>query len=222
MVNKFIFNNATEVFETLYDEIMTNGVTSHANTKALFNVGFTILNPMDNIITTPWRKFNTKYADREWNWYLSQNRSVKELKKFAPIWDKMHDPNDPEELVNSNYGWQWNRNNQLQHVINELKTNPTTRHAWITIYDGKEKDTYKYDTPCTLNIGFYITDNKLNMSVIMRSNDLIYGFCNDQYNFSKLQKMVADELGIDVGTYYHYSANMHIYQMHFNMKQLGE
>ena len=222
MINKFIFNNATEAFEYLYDEILNSGEKSEADTLALFNVGFTILNPLDNIITTPWRKFNTKYADREWEWYLSQNRSVKELKKYASIWDKMHDPNDPNELVNSNYGYQWNRNNQLEKVINELKNNPTTRHAVITIYDGKEKDTYKYDTPCTLNICFYIRNNKLDMSVLMRSNDLIFGFCNDQVQFSRLQKLVADKLGIDVGTYFHYSTNLHIYPRHFNMKQLCE
>ena len=56
-----------------------------------------------------------------------------------------------------------------------------------------------------------IVDGKLCMSVMMRSNDLWYGFCNDQYCFSELQKMIAKRLKLDTGRYYHLATNMHIY-----------
>ena len=49
------------------------------------------------------------------------------------------------------------------------------------------------------------------MCVTMRSNDLWYGFCNDQYQFSMLQEMIAKEINIDMGTYYHFAHNLHIY-----------
>jgi thymidylate synthase len=70
---------------------------------------------------------------------------------------------------------------------------------------------YKYDTPCTYAVQFTIVDNKLNMCVTMRSNDLWYGFCNDQYCFSRLQLLVADELEIRLGTYFHFAHNLHLY-----------
>ena len=148
----------------------------------------------------------------EWDWYMSQNRSVEDIKKIAKIWDKMHNGNN---IVNSNYGYQWNRNGQLDYVIEELKRNNNSRRAVISIYDGKEHLDYKFDTPCTLNITFNIFNNKLNMSVLMRSNDLWYGFCNDQYCFSNLQKYVSDKLNLNIGTYFHFSNNLHIYNKHF-------
>jgi len=49
------------------------------------------------------------------------------------------------------------------------------------------------------------------MAVLMRSNDLWYGFCNDQYQFSMLQMMVAERLNIEIGEYYHYAHNLHLY-----------
>ena len=52
---------------------------------------------------------------------------------------------------------------------------------------------------------------KLNMCVTMRSNDLWYGFCNDQYCFASLQCLVAAETGYDLGTYYHFAHNLHLY-----------
>jgi thymidylate synthase len=56
-----------------------------------------------------------------------------------------------------------------------------------------------------------VVDGKLNMSVLMRSNDLWYGFCNDQFCFSKLQIDIADILQLEVGTYYHFAHNLHLY-----------
>jgi thymidylate synthase len=92
-----------------------------------------------------------------------------------------------------------------------LKKNPRTRQAAISIYDAKEISDYEFDTPCTYAIQFTILNDKLNMCVTMRSNDLWYGFCNDQYCFSKLQKLVADEVGWPVGNYFHFAHNLHLY-----------
>lgn len=213
------FQNATEAFEYYYDEILNNGYVTNVGTKALYNVCFTVNNPMDNVITTPWRKFNTSYSEQEWEWYKSGWPYVTEIKKVAKIWDRMHGGDD---RVNSNYGWQWQRNDQLKKVIEQLKNNHDTRQAWISIYDGKEKNTYQYDTPCTIGVGFRIQDNKLHMTVVMRSNDLVFGFCNDQYCFSKLQEMVANEVGVEVGTYTHFAQDLHIYERHYNMKEKYE
>ena len=79
------------------------------------------------------------------------------------------------------------------------------------IYDAKEWEKYRTDTPCTYAVQFSIIQDKLCMSVYMRSNDLWYGFCNDQYCFSMLQKLIAERLSMDVGWYYHHAHNMHIY-----------
>jgi thymidylate synthase len=203
-------SNAQEAFEYYYDLINKHGQV-HSNTKALRNIGFYIDNPLERSIDTKFRKWKSSYAKIEWEWYLSQNRSVSELKKSAKIWDTMH---NGDNIVNSNYGYQWNRNNQLDYIIQELIRDKNSRRAVLSIYDGKEHQDYKFDTPCTLSILFDISDDKLNMTVMMRSNDLWFGFCNDQYCFSKLQELVAIKLGIKVGWYYHFAANFHLYEQH--------
>ena len=209
-----VFKNAQEVFEFYYNEISKNGI-DFDNTKTLFNQGFTILNPLDNSIDTEYRKWNPIYANREWDWYLSGNPNAEEISTYAPIWKKMM---DEKSNVRSNYGWQWKRNNQLDKVISILKENNNTRQAAISIYDGKEIDTYSKDTPCTYAVQFTILNNKLDMSVLMRSNDLWFGFCNDQYCFSKLQELVANRTGFEVGTYFHFAHNLHLYNDFLNRK----
>ena len=158
------FKTASEAFDYFYIKIKDKGV-DFDNTKALFNVGFYIHNPSDKQIKAGYRKWNQKYAAAEWAWYLSGNRNISKLGelygKVPEIWKRMADANGN---VNSNYGWQWNRENQLGKV-----------------------------------------------SVYMRSNDLWYGFCNDQYQFASLQEMVADRLSIPTGWYYHHAHNLHLY-----------
>jgi len=210
-INNKVFRNANEAYEYLHDQIIQNGV-SFGDTKALFNVGFYITDPKDRKIYNRERKWNQEYAEAEWQWYLSGERSIRALGniygKVPEIWKRMADDNGN---VNSNYGWQWQRNNQIDHVVSLLKVDPKTRQAAISIYDAKEHECYTHDTPCTYAIQFTIVNNRLDMCVTMRSNDLWYGFCNDQYQFSKLQEMVSKRLEIETGVYYHFAHNMHLY-----------
>ena len=211
------FKRANDAYEYYHDKIIREGV-KFGDTKALFNVGFYIENPLDNAIENTERKWNPVYAEAEWQWYLSGDRNIAKLAelygKVPEIWKRMAFPNGN---VNSNYGWQWRRNDQIDYVVNLLRNEPETRQATISIYDGKEHDTFAFDTPCTYAVQFTIVNNRLDMCVVMRSNDLWYGFCNDQYCFSRMQEMVCNELNteipadIELGTYYHFAHNMHLY-----------
>jgi thymidylate synthase len=205
------FKNANEAFKYFKWQIPEYGI-EFDDTQALFNVGFYLENPMDNLIEDQDRNWKWNYAEAEWQWYLSGDNNINKLGelygKVPEIWKRMA---DKEGFVNSNYGWQWQRGNQLGEVIDLLKTNPRTRQAAISIYDRKEGYMYDNDTPCTYAIQFTIQAQHLNMCVTMRSNDLWYGFCNDQYCFSKLQELVATETGLLIGSYYHFAHNLHLY-----------
>ena len=209
MTNRF--KDANEVFKYYKWQIQDYGV-QFDNTQALFNVGFYINNPMSNLIEDQDRNWKWDYAEAEWQWYLSGDNNISKLGelygKVPEIWKRMA---DKEGFVNSNYGWQWERNDQLDYVVDLLKHNPKTRQAAISIYDRKEGYMYDNDTPCTYAVQFTIIGQKLNMCVTMRSNDLWYGFCNDQYCFSKLQELVAMKTGLLIGSYYHFAHNLHLY-----------
>lgn len=205
------FLTANEAYNYFLNEIRSVGI-DFAGTRALFNVGFTIIDPLANRIQNEERQWNLKYAEAESQWYDSGDPSIKKLGeiygKIPPIWKRMA---DEDGNVNSNYGWQMQRKDQLNKVVQMLNEKPDTRQATISIYDGKEIDRYATDTPCTYAIQFTILNNKLNMCVTMRSNDLWYGFCNDQYCFSELQRYVAMRIDKEVGEYYHFAHNLHLY-----------
>ena len=217
-MNKAIYNqeykNATHAFESLFTHVNVTG-QDFANTRALFNVSFTLLDPTDKVITTPQRKFNVDYAEFENIWYESGDRDASEISERAKIWKQMMVPGTSN--VVSNYGFFWNKNNQLDRVIQELKTNPQSRRAIIVHYDINELDLYKYDTPCNVILNFYIKNNKLELTIFARSIDLWFGFGNDQYCFAKLMERVSEQLGIQIGPMNWFITNLHIYPRHYNL-----
>ena len=217
MKDRFI--TANDAFH-YYNLMIRNVGIDFDDTKALFNIGFYIERPMINVISdSEYVKRNWKedYAEAEWQWYLSGDRNVKKLEeiygKIPEIWRHM---TDEKGNVNSNYGQQWIRGRQLDRVIEKLKGNSNTRQAAISIYDGKEIGDYEFDTPCTYAVQFTVFKDKLDMCVVMRSNDLWYGFCNDQYCFSNLQALVAREIDREIGEYYHFAHNLHLYNDKIN------
>ena len=209
-----VFKNSNEAFTYYYDFISNNGIVTR-DTKTIFNVGFEIENPLDNLITDKNRDWSLTYAFAEWQWYLSADRSIYKLKELygsvPKIWQNIADENG---LVNSNYGAYWFGNNQYDKVVDILKKDPESRRASLSIYNADNIDQYEKDTPCTYAINFTILNNKLNMTVMMRSNDLWFGFCNDQYCFSKVQEKMCKDLDVEVGTYFHFVNNLHIYNRH--------
>ena len=214
------FRNADEAFKYYYNLLHAEGV-DFSDTRTLFNVGFTLRKPKETWITSSFRQWNEKYAEAEWEWYLSgspHTSTLGEIYGKVPYnWRRME---NEDGKVNSNYGYQWERGYQLDKVVAMLKDYPDTRQATISIYDGKEMNKYRNDTPCTYAVQFTVLNNKLNMCVTMRSNDLWYGFCNDQYCFSQLMQMVSERTGYDVGEYYHFAHNLHLYNDKLGMDSL--
>lgn len=213
------FFGAQEAFEYWYEHI-TRNLPGHrgnfAKTKAIFNISFAIINPLENLVETSWRNWKKDYADLEYKWYLSGDRNPAEVEAAAKIWTGMK---DEFGFVNSNYGFWWKRNNQLQHCIDLLKSDPDTRRAIIVHYSPDEIQTYGKDTPCNVVLNFFIVGGELNMTIFARSIDLVFGFCNDQYCFSRLQFDMANELGIPVGTSHYFITNLHIYEKHWYIRK---
>ena len=56
----------------------------------------------------------------------------------------------------------------------------------------------------------------------MRSNDAVFGFCNDVFTFCLFQQLMLNELRplypeIQLGSYFHFSGSFHIYSRHWSM-----
>lgn len=101
-----------------------------------------------------------------------------------------------------------------------------TRQAIINIGDPPkdcfdENDCLKEtkDFPCTRLLHFQKqpNENKLNLTVYMRSNDFMWGASAvNIFNFTFILEYFAKILNLDIGVYYHVVNNFHYYEGHEN------
>ena len=102
---------------------------------------------------------------------------------------------------------------QYNFVIDELKRNPYSRRAVI---DVRRHADMKLDDPaCLQHIQYFIRDNKLHCKVLFRSNDACKATFMNAFALIMLQKRIADELGVEVGTYTHRANSFHCYEKDF-------
>lgn len=189
------------------DEVSPRGM----KTKEILNGSFCITNPRSRLVYHKDRKFNLIYAIAE---SLLLFDSSNEVKYYSFFNQKMYDFSDDGKTLNGCYGKRVNH--LISRFVDKLKNDKDTRQAILTIYCNDFKSKTK-DTPCTLNLHCMIRNNKLNLHVYMRSNDFIWGTQYDVFNFTMFQEVIANELGIDVGEYYHTASSLHVYEQHFEM-----
>jgi len=111
-------------------------------------------------------------------------------------------------------------NGQYEVIIERLQQDPDSRQAVVTIWNPQyDLMSEKRDYPCTILHQFRIRDNKLNMSVYMRSNDVWLGAAYDFFQFTRVQIAMASVLGIEPGKYAHHVGSLHIYEQHYELAE---
>ena len=171
------------------------------------------------------RKLNLSYLKKEFMWYLSgdaYNDSILEASK------KWNDFRQEEGYWLSNYGQYWFSDyigkpsegdpvSGIKWVVDTLRKDPDSRQAIIPMLQPRHLFHSNPDIVCTSYVNFHIRDNKLHMTVRMRSSDVIWGYGNDLPCFWWLHDMVALILNIEKGQYVHSSDSLHVYKRHFPM-----
>lgn len=111
---------------------------------------------------------------------------------------------------------------QFSFVCKTFEQDIYTRQAIINIgdppkdcinKDGQIKATK--DFPCTriLNFQKQSDSNKLNLTVYMRSNDIVWGASAvNIFNFTFMLEYFAQILNMEIGDYYHIANNFHYYE----------
>ncbi|MHA1150953.1 MAG: thymidylate synthase [Promethearchaeota archaeon] len=102
------------------------------------------------------------------------------------------------------------RINQIDYMIKKLKKSPYSRRAqaitWRPLIDP-----FHEDPPCLQRIYMRVKDEKLLMQTTWRSRDLFRAWEANVNGMIRIQKYVAEELGVEIGHYLDFSNSLHIY-----------
>lgn len=230
--SEYIAHAFEEILHDLYYDPDFVASPRGMEVKEIRDCSIEIENPMMNLYKNKYRSSPKKYIAAELLWYFAGTNNPTFIEKYASLWKQLH---NPDGTVNSAYGHLiFDRKNehgfsQYGWVIESLTQDKDSRQAFMHFNTPDHQRLDNKDQVCTLQALFHIRDNKLYMTVTMRSNDVIFGFMTDFAFFSVLQyhvymhmKEVYEDL--ELGSYTHISHSMHLYERHYDLvkKMLDE
>ena len=123
--------------------------------------------------------------------------------------------------LNHVYGYQWRSwpkangesIDQIQNVINTLKTNPTSRRMIVSAWNVADVEDMALP-PCHTMFQFFVAEGKLSCQLYQRSADTFLGVPFNIASYALLTMMIAKECGLEVGDFVHTLGDAHLYLNH--------
>lgn len=182
----------------------------------------------------------------EWayQFFLEENNLVEKYPRYSSVWKEelktfINSIKMDEEFAKKwgelgpIYGKQWVRwedkfgeeINQVQNLIDLIKTDPTSRRLIINGWNVGEiqeliKNHHHAPPPCHTLFQFMVIDNKLSCQLYQRSADVFLGVPFNIASYALLTTMVAQVCNLVPGEFIHTFGDVHIYDNHLEQVKL--
>ncbi|MGC4022354.1 MAG: thymidylate synthase [Cyclobacteriaceae bacterium] len=175
------------------------------------------------LVTT--KKLHLRSIIYELLWFLKGETNVKYLKdNGVTIWDEWADENGDLGPV---YGSQWRswpspdgrRIDQIQNVIQQIKSKPDSRRHIVSAWNPAEVD-HMALPPCHALFQFYVADGKLSCQLYQRSADYFLGVPFNIASYALLLEMFAQQCDLIPGEFVWTGGDVHLYSNHFEQAKL--
>ncbi len=178
------------------------GTISIFGTQSRYNLddGFPLL-------TT--KKLHLKSIIYELLWFLNGDTNVKYF-ELGPV-----------------YGHQWRSwpdynggvIDQIQYVVDQLKTNPNSRRMIVSAWNVAEVNKMALP-PCHTIFQFYVAGDRLSLQLYQRSADTFLGVPFNIASYALLLQMMAQVTGFKPGDFIHTTGDTHLYLNHIEQAKL--
>lgn len=175
------------------------------------------------VLTT--KKLHLKSIIHELLWFLAGDTNIKYLNdNGVRIWDEWANENGELGPV---YGHQWRSwptpdggtIDQIQKVIDDIKTNPNSRRHIVSAWNVAEVNKMALP-PCHCLFQFYVADGKLSCQLYQRSCDIFLGVPFNIASYALLTMMMAQVSGLKAGDFVHTLGDAHLYANHLDQADL--
>ena len=221
-------------YHRLVDNVLENGMRQKnrtgVDTLAVFGYHYK-LNLQDGFPLLTTKRMYYKSVFRELLWYLSGEKHIRNLREHTKIWDAWTSEEKNWE-VGRMYGYQWvnwekytknldseqyemSHINQIQEVLNLIRTNPQSRRMVVTAWNPSVLDEVSLPS-CHAFFIFHVQNGRLNCHLTQRSGDIALGIPFNIACYATLMLMITQETGLQPGEFSHYINDAHIYVNHID------
>lgn len=222
MVTLFEGGTANEAWQQSFNrfqsEIGTHPQPSRGGmTREILHCCYSIADPRQRWVVARQPAINLPFAIAEIIWIMSgRNDSAflaywnSQLTKYAGAGPTYHGA----------YGYRLRHEfgiDQLERAYYALRHNPDSRQVVLQIWNPNldlpnvDGGAASPDIPCNIQSILKIRDQKLEWVQILRSNDLFRGVPYNFVQFTTIQEIMAGWLGVELGSYCHFSDSLHFY-----------
>lgn len=208
----------------LYNHVLWNGVNKQDRTGTGTTSIFGYQMRFD--LTTGFPAQTTKLLYfktmvKELVWFLSGDTNNNTLTaQGVNIWNAWAKPDGDLGAI---YGKQWVNwegkdgkfYNQIQTVIDTIRTNPDSRRIIVSAWNVGELGQMALQ-PCHAFFQFYVANGRLSCQLYQRSADLFLGVPFNIASYALLTHMVAQQCNLDVGEFIWTGGDCHIYNDHLD------
>jgi thymidylate synthase len=170
------------------------------------------------LVTT--KRLHLKSVIHELLWFIQGNTNVQYLQDHGvTIWNEWA---APDGALGPVYGHQWRKwtgpdgrqHDQLAEVIEQIKTNPTSRRLIVNAWNVADLPQMAL-APCHALFQFYVsTQGTLSCQLYQRSADLFLGVPFNIASYALLLAMVAQVCDLVPGEFIHTFGDLHLYTNH--------
>ena len=215
-----------QVYHDLVRSVLANGVPKPSrtgvDTLSLFAAHYQVdLAAGFPLLTT--KKMHWPSVLHELLWYLSGEDHIRNLRKHTRIWDAWADEDGNLDTAYGHYWrhfpsaargpdgrWRVREVDQIRHVIETIKADPTSRRLVVTAWEPGNAATSKLP-PCHYTYAFHVAAGRLNCHLTQRSGDVALGIPFNLAAYAALTQMIAQECDLGLGRFAHTIVDAHIY-----------
>ena len=214
-------------YEDFMRHVFTHGVAkgdrTGTGTKSVFGHQMRFdLSEGFPLVTT--KKVHLKSIVLELLWFLRGDGNARWLQeRGVTIWDEWARADGSLGPV---YGVQWRswptpgggHIDQIQQVVDTLKSNPDSRRIIVSAWNVAELDQMAL-MPCHAFFQFYVAGGKLSCQLYQRSADIFLGVPFNIASYALLTHMLAQQCDLEVVDFIWTGGDCHIYTNHFEQVQ---
>lgn len=214
------YDTAREAFLGEISRVIEGGreVTRRTDpTRELVGESFAIMDPLQRCIVVRHRNNNVAASIAEALWTIAGRDDLAFIEPYLPraagysddgvTWRGAYGPR-----LRSHFGV-----DQLDEARRLLLHDSHTRRAAMSLFDpGSDyADVDTKDVPCNNWLHFLRVQDRLDLSVAVRSLDLMWGFSGvDSFLWSVVHELMAAWAGLEVGRQHWFVGSCHVYENH--------
>ena len=177
----------------------------------LLGHGFEVHDPTLALLDSPGWQPRLDYYFALLTWSLAGREDTDMLTYYHPAASRF---SDDDAHLSGAFGRRMfasDSGDQIAVIADRLRADPASRRAIALILHPRDNFRQSREYPCAASIQFFLRHNRLHAVCHMRAQQALRVLPYDAFLFMGVQSALAAELGVDLGSYRHFTGTFHIY-----------